>query len=183
MNAEGKPFTFEIIDAQPMFERWSMPYIRNLERLGIKASFRMIDTSQLQNRLNDFDFDMTISVFTQSLSPGNEQFDYWSSAKADVKGSRNLMGVHDPVVDALLEKLVHTHSREELVTLCRALDRVLLWNHYVVPHWHIGSYRVAYWDMFGKSDVAPKYGLNVADGWWIDTAKAARVIKNQQRNR
>ena len=183
VNAEGKPFTFEIIDAQPLFERWTMPYIRNLERLGIKATFRMIDTSQLQNRLNDFDFDMTISVFGQSLSPGNEQFDYWSSAKADMKGSRNLIGVHDPVVDALLEKLVHANSREELVTLCHALDRVLLWNHYVIPHWHIGSYRVAYWDMFGKSDIAPKYGLNVVDGWWVDKAKAEPIIKNQQRNR
>ncbi len=149
VNAQGQQFTFEIIDAEPMFERWVQPLVANLKRLGIQASFRIVDTSQMQNRMDNFDFDVTVGVFGQSLSPGNEQFDYWSSAKADTKGSRNLIGVHDPAVDALLEKLVHAKSREDLVTACRALDRVLLWQqYYVIPHWYIGSYRVAYWDMF-----------------------------------
>ena len=183
VNAEGKPFTFEIIDAQPLFERWTQPFLRNLERLGIKANFRMIDTSQYQNRMDNFDYDMTIAVFSQSLSPGNEQFDYWSSSKADVKGSRNTIGVRDPVVDDLLEKLVHATTREDLVTVCHALDRVLLWNYYVIPHWHIGSYRIAYWDMFSKPAIAPKYGLNVVDAWWADPAKAEKIAKAQQRNR
>ena len=111
--------------------------------------------------MDDFDFDMTVGVFGQSLSPGNEQFDYWASAKADVKGRRNLIGVRDPVVDDLLEKLVHANSREELVTVCRALDRVLLWQYYVIPHWYIGTYRIAYWDIFGHTRIAPKYGLEV----------------------
>lgn len=183
VDGQGKPFTFEIIDAEPMFERWIQPMLRNLERLGIQATFRIVDTSQMQNRLNDFDYDMTINVFGQSLSPGNEQYDYWSSTKADVKGSRNLIGVRDPVVDALVDKLIHADSREELVTLCHALDRVLLWQYYVIPQWHIGSYRIAYWDMFGQPAIAPKYGLAVADTWWIDPAKAQKIMDAQRRNR
>jgi microcin C transport system substrate-binding protein len=183
VNAQGQPFTFEIIDAEPVFERWIQPFLRNLERLGIKATFRIVDTSQLQNRLDNFDFDMTISVFGQSLSPGNEQYDLWSSTKADVKGSRNLIGVRDPVVDDLVDKLVHANSREDLVTICHALDRVLLWQYYVIPHWYIGSFRVAYWDMFGQPSIAPKYGLDVVDAWWIDPAKAQKIMDLQRRNR
>ncbi len=180
-DAQGKPFTFEIIVTEPMFDRWTQPYLRNLERLGIHATFRMIDTSQYQNRMDSFDYDMTISVFSQSLSPGNEQFDTWGSEKADIKGSRNLIGVRDPVVDALLEKLVHAESREELITICHALDRVLLWQYYVIPHWHIGTYRVAYWDKFGQPDIAPKYGLAMADTWWVDTAKGNKIPQMQNR--
>ena len=166
-----------------MFERWTQPFLRNLERLGIQATFRVADTSQFQNRMDDFDFDMTIGVFGQSLSPGNEQFDMWSSAKADVKGSRNLIGVHDPVVDALWSSSCMRNSREELVTVCHALDRVLLWQYYVVPHWYIGSFRVAYWDHVRPAAIAPKYGLDVSDGWWIDPAKAQKIIDTQKRNR
>lgn len=183
VDAQGKPFTFEIIDAEPMFERWIQPMLRNFERLGIKATFRIVDTSQMQNRLNDFDFDMTISVFGQSLSPGNEQYDYWASRNANIKGSRNLIGVNDPVVDDLVDRLVHANTREELVTLCHALDRVLLWQYYVIPQWHIGSYRIAYWDMFGQPDIAPKYGLAVIDSWWVDSSKAQKIMVTQKRNR
>jgi len=180
-DAQGRPFTFEIIDAEPMFERWVEPFLRNLERLGIKATFRIVDTSQFQNRMDNFDYDMTIGVFGQSLSPGNEQFDVWGSNKADIKGSRNLIGVKDPVVDALVEKLVHADSREDLITICRALDRVLLWQYYVIPHWHIGTYRIAYWDKFGQPKIAPKYGLEVTDAWWIDTSKAGKINAMQKR--
>jgi microcin C transport system substrate-binding protein len=180
-DATGKPFTFEILESQPMFERWVQPFVRNLERLGIKATFRIADTSQFQNRMNDFDFDMTIGVFGQSLSPGNEQYDYWGSAKADIKGSRNLIGVRDPVVDGLIDKLVHAKSREDLTTTCRALDRVLLWQYYVIPHWYIGTYRLAYWDKFGQPKIAPKYGLAVVDSWWIDTSKAPKIDAAQNR--
>lgn len=180
-DAQGHPFTFEIIDAEPMFERWTQPFLRNLERLGIKATFRVVDASQYQNRMDSFDYDMTVSVFGQSLSPGNEQFDTWGSSKADVKGSRNLIGVRDPVVDALLEKLVHADSREDLITVCRALDRVLLWQYYVIPHWYIGSYRIAYWDKFGQPDIAPKYGLAVTDSWWIDAGKVGKIDAAQNR--
>jgi len=183
VDASGKVFTFEIIDAQPMFERWVQPMLRNLERLGIQAKFRTVDSAQYQNLMNDYNFDVTPHVFGQSLSPGNEQMSYWSSAKADVKGGQNLIGVHDPVVDDLLAKLVHAGSREELVTITHALDRVLLWQYYVIPHWYIGSYRIAYWDMFGQPKIAPKYGLDAVGAWWVDPAKAAKIMAAQKRNR
>lgn len=180
-DAQGHPFKFEIIENQPIFDRWVQPYITNLKRLGIEATLRVADTSQFQNRMDNFDYDMTISVFGQSLSPGNEQFDMWGSSKAEAKGSRNLIGVHDPVVDALLEKLVHASSREDLVTVSRALDRVLLWQYYVVPHWYIGTYRIAYWDKFGEPKIAPKYGLAVTDSWWIDPSKVGKIDSAQNR--
>lgn len=180
-DAQGRPFVFEIIESQAIFERWVQPFIRNLERLGIKATLRALDASQYQNRLNDFDFDMVITVFGQSLSPGNEQVDYWGSAKAHERGSRNLIGVRDPVVDALIEKIVHAKNREELITACRALDRVLLWQYYVIPHWHIGTYRIAYWDKFGQPETAPKYGLAVTDSWWFDASRATKVRNTQSR--
>jgi microcin C transport system substrate-binding protein len=183
VNAKGEPFTFEIIDAQPLFERWVQPLLRNLEQLGIQATFRSVDSAQYQNLLDDYNFDVTVAVFSQSLSPGNEQDAYWSSAKADVKGGRNLIGVHDPVVDDLLTKLVQAQSREELVAICRALDRVLLWQYYVIPHWYLGSYRLAYWDQFGMPKTMPPYGLDVVDAWWIDPAKASKIIDAQKRNR
>ncbi len=183
VDAEGKPFKFEIVDAQPMFERWTQPLLRNLERLGIQATFRTVDSSQYQNLMDVYDFDVTIAVFGQSLSPGNEQFAYWSSAKADVKGGRNLIGVKDPVVDELLQKLIHAQSREELVTICHALDRVMLWQYYGIPHWFIGSYRLAYWDMFGMPKTMPKYGLDVVDAWWVDPVKASKIMSLQKRNR
>lgn len=183
VNAEGKEFAFEIVDAEPMFERWTQPMLRNLERLGIKATFRSVDSSQYQNLMDSYDFDMTVSVFSQSLSPGNEQFAYWSSAKADVKGGRNLIGVRDPVVDDLLKLLIHAKSREELVTVSHALDRVMLWQYYVIPHWYIGSWRIAYWDRFGMPKIAPKYGLEVVDAWWVDPAKSDKIAGIQKRNR
>jgi microcin C transport system substrate-binding protein len=181
VNAKGEPFTFEIIEDEPAFERWTEPFIGNLKLLGIDAKFRSVDTSQFQNRLNDFNFDMTVAVFPESLSPGNEQFDYWGSSKVDVKGSRNLIGIKSPVVDALIDKLIHSGSREDLVTATHALDRVLQWNYYVVPHWHIGTYRIAYWDKFAQPRIAPKYGLAVNDTWWVDTSKIGRIDAAQKR--
>jgi microcin C transport system substrate-binding protein len=182
VNAQGQPFVFEVLIEEPMFERWTQPWFRNLERLGIKATMRTIDASQYQNRMNDFDFDATVSVISQSLSPGNEEYDFFASSKADIKGSRNLIGIKDPAVDALLNKLVHADSREDLITVCRALDRVLLWNHYVIPQWHIGTYRIAFWDKFDHPPM-PKYAPqgSVTDNWWIDPAKAAKITPAQKR--
>ena len=182
-NAQGQQLKFEIIDAEPMFERWIQPYRLNLARLGIDASFRIVDTSQMQNRLNDFDFDVTITTYPQSLSPGNEERDFFDSAKADIKGSRNLIGIKDPAIDALVENVVHAGSREDLVTATRALDRVLMWNYFVVPHWYIDSFRIAYWDMFGRPKTNPPYGLAVTDCWWVDADKAAKIMDGQKRNR
>lgn len=183
LNAKGEPFKFEIVDESALFDRWLQPFLRNLERLGIEARLRTVDTAQYQNILDTFDFDMTIHVFPQSLSPGNEQRDYWNSARADQKGGRNLIGIKNPVVDELVEKLVHAHDRAGLVTLCRALDRVLLWNYYVIPQWYTGGYRLAYWDIFGQPTLAPKYGLGFPETWWIDPAKAKKIEDMRKRNR
>ncbi len=166
LTKDGQAFEFEILTQSPMFERWIFPFIRNLKKLGITATLRTVDSAQYQSRFDNFDFDMTISVFGQSLSPGNEQYDYWGSEKAHVLGSRNLMGIKNPVVDALIGDIVSAETRDELVTATHALDRVLLWHHYVIPHWHINVFRLAYWDDLGRPDQSPPYGLPIASTWW-----------------
>jgi microcin C transport system substrate-binding protein len=166
----GQPLSFEILIDEPTWERIALPFVKNLERLGVTARVRTVDSAQYEYRLKQFDFDMTVAVFPQSLSPGNEQVDYWASVTADTPGSRNLAGVRDPVVDRLVEQLIAAPDRPALVARTRALDRVLLWGHYVVPHWHITAYRVAYWDRFARPAVSPKYSLGF-DTWWIDPAK------------
>ncbi len=183
VDAKGRQFRFSIMDESPMFERWIQPFLRNLERLGIQADFRIADTAQHQNMVNDFDFDMIVSSFGQSLSPGNEQRDFWSSSRASQKGSRNLAGISDPVVDDLVDRIVAAPDRPMLVALCRALDRILLAGHYVIPHWHIGVWRVAYWDMFGMPDITPKYGLDAVSLWWADPAKDKKVKEADRRKR
>jgi microcin C transport system substrate-binding protein len=158
-----------------MFERWINPMVANLRKLGIEAKLRVVDTAQYQNRMDNFDFDMTVATFAQSLSPGNEQRDFWSSKKADLKGSRNLIGIKNPVVDQLIDMIISAPDRDELITRTRALDRVLLWNYYVIPQWHLDYFRAAWWDKFGKPAVSPKYGLGVVDTWWYDAEKAAKI--------
>ncbi|NYZ15270.1 ABC transporter substrate-binding protein [Azospirillum sp. RWY-5-1] len=171
----GEPMRFEILMVQADLERIVQPFVRNLERAGIQAAIRVVDSAQYQNRTDNFDYDMIIASFAQSLSPGNEQRDYWNSARADQPGSRNLIGIKDPVVDELIEKLIQAPDRDSLIAHTRALDRVLLWNWYVIPHWHDNVYRVAYWNRFSHPAVAPKHGLAVIDTWWVDPAKAART--------
>ncbi len=183
VNARGTPFTFEFLVDNPAFERWIQPFRRNLEKLGIKTDLRIVDSAQYQNRLNDFDFDVIVHVYGQSLSPGNEQRDFWASSKAGVKGSRNLAGVKSKAVDVLIEKLVQARTREELLTCVHALDRVLQWGFYVIPQWHLGTFRIAYWDIFGMPPQNPPYGLPVVDSWWIDPAKAAKLSAQTGRAR
>jgi microcin C transport system substrate-binding protein len=170
----GRPFEMEILLVSPSMERVALPYVRNLERIGIDASVRTVDTTQYQNRLDSFDFDMTVAVFGQSLSPGNEQRDFWGSEAAETPGSRNLAGVRDPVVDALVDLVIAAPDRESLIHRTRALDRVLLWGHYVVPHWHVQSFRIAYWNKFEHPEVTPRYALGF-DTWWVDAEKAAEL--------
>ncbi|MCB1734879.1 MAG: ABC transporter substrate-binding protein [Gammaproteobacteria bacterium] len=167
INAEsGQGFEFEILLVSPAFERIVLPFARNLERIGIAAKVRTVDATQYQQRLDDFDFDMIVGTFGQSLSPGNEQRDFWGSAVADTKGSRNLAGVHDPVVDALIDEVISAPDRNALIARTRALDRVLLWGFYVIPQWHNRVFRVAYWDKFGRPETTPKYALGF-DAWWV----------------
>jgi microcin C transport system substrate-binding protein len=171
----GQPFTFEILEQSPSFERWVLPFIRQLNKIGVQANFRLVDSSQYQNRMDNFDFDMTVAVFPQSLSPGNEQRDFWGSEMADVAGSRNIIGIKNPVVDEFIGHITNAQTRDELVTAVKALDRVLLWHHYVIPHWHIRHFRIAHWDKFGRPDNPAPYGLNLIDTWWVDGDKAASV--------
>jgi microcin C transport system substrate-binding protein len=172
-----KPIQFEILLVSPAFERIVSPFARNLKRLGITASVRTVDQSQYINRIRSFDFDMIVGGAGQSESPGNEQRDYWSSDAADRQGSRNTIGIKNPAIDALIENIVDAGDRDSLVAATRALDRVLLWNHYVIPQWHVRIDRTAYWDKFGIPK-HPEYGADNMS-WWIDPAKetALKIAK------
>jgi microcin C transport system substrate-binding protein len=176
---EGQPMEIEILLVQPEFERVVQPLARNLERLGAKVSVRIVDASQYQNRLDQFDFDLIVSGFGQSLSPGNEQRDFWSSEAADIEGSRNLIGIKSPVIDALIDDIIFAEDRASLIAATRALDRVLLWNHYVIPNWHSRVYRVAYWDKFARPDVQPLYGLGF-NTWWVVPELEEELIEAEE---
>ncbi len=183
VNAEtGEELTFEMVHTSPTSERIALPFARNLERLGITADVRTIDPSQYINRMDNFDFDMTTQVWGQSLSPGNEQRDYWSTESADAPGTRNTAGIKDPVIDELTELVIAAPSRESLVQRTRALDRRLLWGHYVVPHFHIAHQRLAYWDKFGRPDVVPMKGTSFWT-WWVDPDKDTTLEQRKQQIR
>jgi microcin C transport system substrate-binding protein len=171
VNERGEKFAFEFLIFQPSTERIAIPYKKNLEILGIDMTVRTVDTSQYVNRVDNYDFDMTSVWWRQSLSPGNEQRDFWSSEAADRPGTRNLAGIKDPVVDALIDKIITAPDRQSLVTACRALDRVLLWGHYVIPNWYSRKFRIAYWNKFSRPEIKPKYALGFFDTWWIDPEK------------
>jgi microcin C transport system substrate-binding protein len=161
----GQPFSFEILLVGSGFERIVLPYVRNLKRLGIEARVRVVDSSQYINRLRAFDFDMIVSSWGQSNSPGNEQRDYWGSAAAKTPGSRNYTGISSPAVDALIDAIIAAPDRASLVERTRALDRVLLWSHLVVPNWHSPVDRVVFWDKFGYPEPPPMQGTST-DYWW-----------------
>jgi microcin C transport system substrate-binding protein len=172
----GEPFRIEILISQPTFERVVLFYKPSLERLGIEVTVRRVDDAQYENRLRSWDYDMIIASWGQSLSPGNEQRGYWSSQSADESGSRNFIGIKNPAVDALIERVIFATNREELVAATKALDRVLLWNHYVIPNWHYPFTRTARWDRFGKPEKMPTYGAPAFPTvWWWDREKAAKT--------
>ena len=168
VDADGKPVSLEFLLAQTDFERVLLPYKRNLADLGIELVIRRVDVSQYINRLRSRDFDMIVGGFGQSSSPGNEQREYWHSASADNPGSRNFIGLKDPAVDSLVEGLINADSRQSLVAHTRALDRVLLAGHYVIPNWHIKTWRVAYWDRLQHPEVTPLYDVGLMT-WWAKT--------------
>jgi microcin C transport system substrate-binding protein len=167
----GEPLAFEFVLDQPEFERIVLPFIQNLTRIGIAARLRTIDPAQYENRMKTFDYDMTVVLFGESLSPGNEQRDFWGSAAAEENGSQNLVGVRSKAVDELVDLVINAPDRGSLVTRVRALDRVLLHSHYVIPSWHLGSFRIASWDKFSRPKTNPPYGLDL-DAWWIDPQRA-----------
>ncbi len=174
MDAAGNQMSFEILLDDPTFERVTLPYVQWLDRMGIAVRVRTVDPAQYQHLTDAFDFDMTINSYGESDSPGNELWDFWGSAASKQEGSDNLAGVADPVVDALITKVVGANTREDLVAAARALDRVLLWNWYVVPQWHLQSAWVAWWNRFGHSDVPVRSGV-AFDSWWVDPALAAKI--------
>ncbi|MGB4056619.1 MAG: extracellular solute-binding protein [Alphaproteobacteria bacterium] len=165
----GKALEFEFLTngGNAAFERWIMPFIQNLKKMGVKATFRVVDDTQYTNRVMNFDFDMTVSTFGQSLNPGNEQRELWASTRADTPGSRNLIGLKNPAIDALVEMMIAAPTREELVARAQALDYVLLSGHYVIPNWYISAWRIAYWDKFGQPETQAPYALGYIDTWWV----------------
>jgi microcin C transport system substrate-binding protein len=174
----GEPLTVEFLvqaQAAPMWKRVVLPYIANLRKLGVKAQIRAVDPPQYKLRTDEFDYDVIIESIPQSDSPGNEQRNYWGSAAADRPGSRNYVGIKNPAVDKLVEKIIFAKDRAELVAAARALDRVLLWNYYVVPQWHLVNERIAYWNRFGLPKTLPTRALAVEAVWWFDKEKAEKL--------
>jgi len=174
----GAQFTLELLNEDPSFERVMLFFKPSLERLGIAVSVRTTDPSQYENRLRSWDFDIVVSSWGESLSPGNEQREYWGSQAADMAGSRNIIGIKNPAIDKLIERVIFTKDRDDLVAATKALDRVLLWNHYVVPQWNYPKVRTARWDRFGRPAELPRYGQSGFPFiWWYDADKAARIAK------
>ena len=178
VDATGKPVIVEILVQDPSAERIALFYKPSLERIGVTTSIRVVDDAQYQNRLRSFDFDVIIDVWPESLSPGNEQREFWGSQTADQPGSKNTIGIKNPAIDALIDKVIFAKDRADLVAATKALDRVLLWNFYVVPQFTYGFARYARWDRFGHAEPLPKYGRSgLPTLWWYDADKAARIGK------
>jgi microcin C transport system substrate-binding protein len=179
VNAKtGEPMTVEMLNTttDPAAERLMLFYKPSLERLGMTVAVRNVDDAQYENRERNWDYDLVVGSWAESLSPGNEQREFWGSKAADQAGSRNLIGIKNPVVDKLIDRVIFAKSREELVAATRALDRVLLWNNYVVPHWTYPFLRTARWDRFSHPDTLPEYSPSgFPTVWWWDPAKAAKI--------
>lgn len=174
-NAKGEPFEVEFLIDSPDFERIVIPYAQDLQKLGIKARARVVDSAQYKRRTDAHDYDIIVDNFAQSESPGNEQRDFWGSAAADKDGSNNTAGIKNPAVDKVIDKVVFAKDREELLAATHALDRVLLWNYYVVPQWHYPFERVAYWDVFGRPQTLPSRSSAVTQVWWMDPDKQKAI--------
>jgi microcin C transport system substrate-binding protein len=175
VGPNGERLAIEFLLEEPSFQPHHMPYIKNLGTLGIDASLRLIDSAQMQNRRNDFDYDLVIQRFSFSATPGDSLRSFFSSQSAAIKGSRNLSGMADPVIDALIEQVVAATSRAQLTTACRALDRVMRSGRYWIPHWSKGTHWVAYWDMYNRPAQKPRYSRGVLETWWYDPDKAAKA--------
>lgn len=174
-NAQGESLAIEFLLDSPLFERVALPYKQQLELLGISVTVKTVDSAQYERRTQTFDYDIMVGSWGQSLSPGNEQREYWGSEAAKRDGSRNYVGIANPAIDALIEKLIFASDRESLVNACRALDRALMWNHYVVPMWFIPYQRTARWDRFGRPDTLPSLSTGFPDIWWWDAERARKV--------
>jgi microcin C transport system substrate-binding protein len=178
VDSKGQPVSVEILSADEGNERIVLFYKPSLERLGVTVNVRKVDDVQYQNRLRSFDFDIVTHVWGQSLSPGNEQREFFGSQSADRPGSRNIPGIKNPAVDALIDRIIFAKDRAEQVASCKAMDRVLLWNCYVVPQFTFGFERYARWDRFSHPEPLPQYGVSgFPTLWWFDADKAAKIGK------
>ncbi|KZY31697.1 ABC transporter substrate-binding protein [Oleiphilus sp. HI0072] len=165
----GKVFSFEILIRQAGIQRVILPFVKNLQKIGITAEPRLIDTAQYKVRLDQFDYDMTTVSLSQGQAPSYEQRDYFHSDTVNIEGSQNYAGINDPVVDDLLGHVLRARTRAELIVAMNALDRVLLWRHYSIPNWHLNYHRLAYWDRFARPSTQPPYKLGV-ENWWRKTS-------------
>lgn len=182
-DKDSRPFKFEILlnsSSAGAWERIALPYVRNLKRLGIEAKVRTVDPTQYKNRTDTFDYDMIVHIWGQSTSPGNEQRYFWGSTAADMQGSQNYAGIKSPAVDALIEKIIEATTRKQLLAATQALDRALLWEYYVVPHWYSAGNRLVYWDKFGIPEETPMKGVQLLS-WWADPEKENRLQREKQR--
>jgi microcin C transport system substrate-binding protein len=175
VDAKGEPFRIEFLISSPAFERVGVRYREQLAKIGIDLTIRSVDSSQYVNRVRKRDYDMIYGGWAESLSPGNEQFNYFGSEAAKREASQNYAGIENPAVDALIKRVVFAKDRAELVAASRALDRVLLWNHYVVPGWTLAATRMARWDRFSHPEPLPTYSTGFPAIWWYDAAKAAKT--------
>jgi microcin C transport system substrate-binding protein len=182
VNAKGQPLQFEFLLSQDQadFQRVVLPFGQNLKRIGIDMAVRSVDPAQYENRMQTFDYDMTVIVIGESLSPGNEQREYWTSTSADERGGQNYMGIKNKAIDALVDDVINASDRASLVTATHALDRMLTWGHYVIPNWHFPYFRVASWDKFARSKVSPPYALAL-DTWWIAPQRAQDIEAKKQQ--
>ncbi len=176
-NSKDETFDVEFLIYDSSFERVIAPYIKNLEAIGVQATIRRVDPAQYERRVKSFDFDVVTQRYVMRLTPGVELKNYWSSSAANADGSFNLAGISDPVIDALISKVMAAKSRGELVTAARAIDRVLRAGHYWVPHWYKASHNVAHWDRFSWPPQKPDYARGIIDTWWFDSAKAQALDK------
>jgi microcin C transport system substrate-binding protein len=175
VDAKGAPVTAEFLIDEPTFQPHHMPFIKNLAVLGIDATLRLVDPVQYRKRVDEFDFDITMERFNFSTTPGDSLRSYFTSQSARVNGTQNLAGIADPVVDALVDKIIGADTRPALVAACRALDRVIRAGRYWIPHWYLAAHRIAYWDVFGFPPKKPGFSRGIPETWWYDPEKAAKL--------
>jgi microcin C transport system substrate-binding protein len=177
VTPQGEPISVEFLLDEPSFQPHHMPFIKNLGVLGIEANLRIVDPVQYRKRVDDFDFDLTVQRFGFSSAPGDSLRSFFSSQAAAMRGSQNLAGISDPVIDALVDKIIAADTRTSLTTACRALDRVIRTGRYWVPHWHKGSHWLAYWDLFSRPATKPRYARGIPETWWYDRERLAKTVQ------
>jgi microcin C transport system substrate-binding protein len=175
VTPKGEHISVEFLIDEPTFQPHHMPYIKNLGTLGIEATLRIVDPVQYRKRVDDFDFDLTVQRFSFTTTPGDSLRNFFTSQAAALKGSQNLAGMADPVIDTLVDRIIAAESRPALVNACKALDRVIRAGRYWVPHWYKASHWLAYWDMFDRPATKPRYGRGIPESWWYDRDKATKI--------